>query len=262
MNASRKLQNAKGLYLEGIRDGRVREAVTKYTGKRYTQHSTGVGDGIEGFVAFFEPFVGRNTERDIRIVRALVDGPYVFLHVYQDINGGQAKWVTADIFDTDENDKIVEHWDVIQAFEEETVSGRTMVGGPTQILDLDKTEDNKTLVKGFFDDVLIGGNINTITSYISEKEYAQHNPSIADGLDGFARYAKELADKGIVTKYLKLHLLVGQGNFVAALSHTQVGNDEWAFIDLFRLAGGKIVEHWDIQEKILPEDQWGNSGKY
>ena len=54
---SQKLENAKGLYLEGIRDGNVREAVTKYTGDRYTQHSTGVADGVEGFVTFFEPFI-------------------------------------------------------------------------------------------------------------------------------------------------------------------------------------------------------------
>jgi hypothetical protein len=33
---SRKLENAHNLYLHGIRDGRPREAVTKYTGDRYT----------------------------------------------------------------------------------------------------------------------------------------------------------------------------------------------------------------------------------
>lgn len=51
-----KLENAKALYLEGIRDGNARAAVTKYTGARYTQHSTGVRDGVEGFVEFFEPY--------------------------------------------------------------------------------------------------------------------------------------------------------------------------------------------------------------
>ena len=48
-----KLNNAKSLYLEGIRDGNYREAVEKYTGERYTQHSTGVKDGKEGFIEFF-----------------------------------------------------------------------------------------------------------------------------------------------------------------------------------------------------------------
>ena len=44
---ARKLDHAKGLYLEGIRDGNPRDAVTRYTGSRYTQHSTGVRDGVD-----------------------------------------------------------------------------------------------------------------------------------------------------------------------------------------------------------------------
>ena len=106
-------ENAIALYMEGIRDGHPREAVAKYTGARYTQHSTGVADGAEGFVAFFEPFIARNPGRDIRVVRALQDGRYVFLQAYQNINDGEAEWITTDFFDSDENGKIVEHWDVI-----------------------------------------------------------------------------------------------------------------------------------------------------
>ncbi len=70
---SRKIDNATGLYLEGIRDGKPREAVTKYTGDHYTQHSTGAGDGCDGFIEFFEPFVERNPVRDIQVIRALED---------------------------------------------------------------------------------------------------------------------------------------------------------------------------------------------
>ena len=44
-----RLAHAKGLYLEGIRDGRVRDAIAAHTGERYTQHSTGVADGPEVF---------------------------------------------------------------------------------------------------------------------------------------------------------------------------------------------------------------------
>ena len=75
-----KLDNVRALYMDGIRDGNARAAVEKYTGDRYTQHSTGVRDGVEGFVAFFEPFLERNPVRDIQIVRAIEDGAYVFVH--------------------------------------------------------------------------------------------------------------------------------------------------------------------------------------
>ena len=109
---SKRIANAKGLYLEGIRDGNMREALDKYTGDRYTQHSTGVADGKEGFIEFFAPFLERNPIRDIQVVRAIEDGRYVFCHVYQSLNNGEVKWVTADLFDTDEKGRIVEHWDV------------------------------------------------------------------------------------------------------------------------------------------------------
>ena len=165
---SQKLENAKRLYLEGIRDGKAREAVTKYTGDRYTQHSTGVRDGVEGFVEFFEPFIARNPKRDIQIVRGLVDGRHVFIHAYQSLNDGETEWVTTDFFDTDENDKIIEHWDVIAKYHPVTPSGHTSTDGPTEVTDLDQTEANKTLVRNLIQNALMpGGDPSTLDQYIS-----------------------------------------------------------------------------------------------
>ncbi len=260
---SRKIENAKGLYLEGIRDGKVREAVTKYTGARYTQHSTGVADGVEGFVAFFEPFIERCPVRDISVVRAIEDGQYVFVHVYQDINNGEAKWVTADLFDTDQDDRIIEHWDCIQAFEAQTVSGRSMVDGPTEVEDLERTEENKALVREFCEAVLVGGQFERVAEFISQTRYDQHNPHVADGLEGFGEHVKDMASKGIKAQYVKIHHLMGQGNFVVTLSEVRIDDDDWCIFDIFRVKDGKIVEHWDVQEKILKDPaQWGNSGKF
>lgn len=41
----------------------------------------------------------------------------MFLQVYQNLNDGAAQWVTADIFRADAWGCIVEHWDVIEAYE-------------------------------------------------------------------------------------------------------------------------------------------------
>jgi predicted SnoaL-like aldol condensation-catalyzing enzyme len=35
-----------------------------------------------------------------------------------------------------------------------------------------------------------------------------------------------------------------------------------AVIDLFRVADGRIVEHWDVMEEITPEETWVHSGKF
>lgn len=256
---SKRLENAMNLYLEGIRDGKAREAITKYTGARYTQHSTGVKDGIEGFMEFFEPFIKRNPKRDIQIIRAIEDGQYVFLHVYQSLNNGEAKWVTTDFFDTDENDKIIEHWDVISKYSPKTPSGHTSIDGPTEITDLGKTEENKQLVRDLIRDVLINENPKNIDNYISSEKYIQHNAEVPDGLEHFRPLALA-PEKPLL--YQEVVLLVGQGNFVATLCKAKWEGQPFAQVDIFRIKDGKVVEHWDNAEPVPPEDEWANSGKF
>ncbi len=257
-----KLANATALYLEGIRDGHIREALEKYTGERYTQHSTGVADGKEGFLAFFERFLERNPRRDIQIVRGFQDGQYVFLHAFQSLNDGESKWVTMDLFDTDDEDRMIEHWDVIAPFVEETVSGHTQIDGPTTITDLEHTEQNKRIVRDFLGDVLQGGNIDRITSYVSSETYLQHNPLVGDGLEGLSAFVAELAGQGQTMAYAKVHFVVGQGDFVSSYSQVDLGGKQFAVFDLFRLADGLIVEHWDAMEPVPSPDVATNSGKF
>ena len=252
---NKKLEHAKGLYIKGIQSGKVREAFNQYTGNQYTQHITGVN---EGFVEFFEPFVERNAVRDIQIARSIVDGQYVFLHLTQTLNEGEEKWVTGSVFDTDDNDKLIEHWNLTQRYAEQTASGRSMVDGPTEIEDLDKTEENKALIKQFCQDILIDGKVDTVTNFISTSQYDQHNPTVEDGLEGLKEHIQEFKDQGVTARYIKIYQVIGQGNFVVALSHSMQNDDDWCFYDLFRLKDGKIVEHWDIQEKFHPEKQWKN----
>ncbi len=256
-----KLENVKGLYMEGIRDGNAREAVTKYTGDRYTQHSTGVRDGVEGFVEFFEPFVKNNPERDIRIVRGIEDGNFVWVHAAQSLNGGEAKWITMDMFETDEQDRIVEHWDVIAEWVDETASGHSQIDGPVDVEDLDMTEANRETVQRFLDEILIGGGDN-FTDFISTESYIQHNPQVADGLEGFGAFVATLAAEGKSMVYKYVHKVLAQGNFVVTYSLVQIGDEDLAVFDLFRLQDGLIVEHWDTMEPLPRGEALVNQGKF
>lgn len=258
----KKLENATNLYMEGIRDGNARAAVTKYTGERYTQHSTGVRDGVEGFVEFFEPFLERNPDRDIQIIRSWEDGQYVFVHCYQDINNGEAKWVTTDFFDTDANDKIIEHWDVIAPYSETNPSGHSSIDGPSEIKDLEKTEENKSLVRNLIENALMpGGDPTKISEYISSDTYIQHNKEVPDGLEHFQKLASA---PNRPLNYEEIVLCVGQGNFVATLCKANWNdgtlNQDYAQVDIFRIENGKIVEHWDNVEPVPENDV--NGGKF
>ncbi len=256
-----RLDNAKAIYLEAIRDGDV-DAIHRYAGDRYTQHSTPVKDGREGFIEFFDDFIRRNPVRDIEIVRGFEDGQYVFLHAVQRLNDGEYRYVTADIFDTDADGKLIEHWDMIAEMTDDTVSGHSQVDGPTEVTDLDRTEENKALVIGFLRDVLQGGDMGRLTDYVSSDTYIQHNPLVGDRLDGLAAFADQLAAIGQSMVYDEVHRVIGSGNFVASMSKMRLGDTDMAVIDLFRVEDGLIVEHWDVMEEITPEETWVNSGKF
>jgi len=77
---SKKLENARSLYIQGIKEGKI-DVILKYSGNRYTQHSTGVADGVEGFKDFFKGFLQRTKERDIRIIRSI--DPTLYMVVSQ-----------------------------------------------------------------------------------------------------------------------------------------------------------------------------------
>jgi predicted SnoaL-like aldol condensation-catalyzing enzyme len=252
----RRTDNARSLYLDAIGEGDYVEAINTYAGARYTQHSTPVKDGKDGFIEFFADFVRRNPVRDIEIVRAFEDGRYVFLHVVQTLNNGEYRYVTADIFDTDDDAKLIEHWDIIDELRDATVGGRSQVDGPTAISGLDETEGNKQLVARFVDDVLVPGDYDRLGEFVSA-DLAQHSPDVADGLAAFQAFAAESS-----MRYIELHLVVGSGDFVAILAESELHGDRYAVIDLFRVDRGEIVEHWDVTERITPENTWVNSGKF
>ncbi|MEL6478038.1 MAG: nuclear transport factor 2 family protein [Pseudomonadota bacterium] len=250
--------HAIGLYMEGIRDGAPHEALAAHTGARYTQHSTGVADGREGFLAFFEPFLARNPKRDIRVVRALEDGAHVFVHAYQSLNDGADQWVTMDFFDSDADGKIVEHWDVIAPFNGHTASGRTSVDGETEITDPDQTAANKALIAAFFDICLIGRETDRMGAFIAP-DLLQHSPDLGDGLDSFQSF---YAAADCPLSYQERFLMVGEGSFVATLNRAKWDDQDLCRANLFRIAGGKIVEHWDLSEPVPPREDWANSGKF
>lgn len=255
---SQKLENAKRLYLEGIRDGNI-EAVKKYSGERYTQHSTGVGDGPEGFMEFFKGFLKRTSNRDIRIIRAIEDGNYVFVHVYQDIDNGTAKWVTTDMFDTDDNDKLIEHWDVIAPYQNahKNIGGTDIIFGDFQIKDEEKTEENKALIRSFLVDVFQNGNHDNVTNYISSQEFINRNPNISNGVGAFKQF---LANQDF--NYDFIFKVIGQGDHVVSYAKATLNGEALAVFDIFRIEDGKIVEHWDNMEPIPPRSEWTNSGKF
>lgn len=251
------LENVRRLYLEGIAGGDARAAIHKYTGHRYTQHSTGVEDGAEGFLKFFEPFLQRNPKREIEIVRIFEDGPWVFCSAYQSLNEGDAQWVTMDMFYTDSDGLILEHWDTIAPYVAKTKSGEDMVGGTAKVNTDANSTANKSLVLEYTKVVLQGAEHSKLEEFVSE-DLVQHASSIGAGRSGLAEWLNTEASG----KYEMMFHLIGQGDFVMTYGKRHVGGKGIAVFDVYRVADGMIVEQWQNAEEISAREAWGNSGKF
>lgn len=214
----------------------------------YIQHNPVAPDGLNGLLGFVEYLQSLEQRISINPVRVLAEGDLVVVHSEYDMDGPKAVF---DLFRV-ANGKLVEHWDSIQDVPAETASGRSMTDGPTEISNLAQTANNKQIVTNFVTDVLMNGKGEKLPNYIGET-YHQHNPSVADGIEGLGKFMAYLADNNISFGYSKIHNVVAEGNFVFTQSEGELGGTPTAFYDLFRVADGMIVEHWDVLQEIPTE---------
>jgi predicted SnoaL-like aldol condensation-catalyzing enzyme len=225
---------------------------------KYIQHNLSAKDGLQGFGELMAQLPPNSAH--VNTVRVFQDGDHVFTHSEYDFFGPK---IGFDIFRF-ENGKIVEHWDNLQETPvAPNPSGHTMTDGPTEPEDLERTEENKKLVRQFMEDILVNGKLDQLPGYYDGDRYVQHNPTIADGLSGLGQTLQFMAEHGITMRYDKIHKVLGEGNFVLVVSEGSYADQPTAFYDLFRVENGKIAEHWDTVEMIPPETAWQNqNGKF
>lgn len=134
--------------LKGIETGDP-AAVSIVDEEKYIQHNPQTHEGSEGLAALFARLAKSNPR--VNIVRAFADGDFVFAHTEYDFS---TRRIGFEVFRF-EGDRAVEHWDNIQPRLGPNPSGRSMVDGPAEPTDLDRTEDNRRSVQSFVRDILI-----------------------------------------------------------------------------------------------------------
>ncbi len=240
--------------LKGIETGDP-EAVTVVNEGKYIQHNPLTREGNVGLAELFKRLA--KTSPRVEIVRVFEDGDYVFAHTDYNFNVVE---VGFEVFRFEEG-LVVEHWDNLQSkVSSPNPSDHTMLDGATETTDLDKTEDNRELIRFFVEDVLVNERLNSLDHYIDSKDYTEHNPHMSDGLPTL-REALSSNDKK--RSYEKVHRLLAEGSFVLSVCEGHLDEEHVSFYDLFRVADGKIVEHWDTVDPVPPRSEWvNNNGKF
>lgn len=225
--------------------------------RRYIQHNLNLGDGLGAILQFVDSLPAGTSKVDA--VRAFEDGDFSFSHLeyYLEPYGHTAgfevhRW---------EDGRVVEHWDNLQPIADATnPSGRTMFDGATEITDLHLTDTNKAIAENFVTDVLIDREESKIGEYLAEN-FESHRPDYGDGPDEVRRQLDDAEDGGL--SHLEVRRVLGEGNFALVMSSGTRNGEPAAIFDLFRIAAGKIAEHWDVVEMLPPRSQWQNTnGKF
>jgi len=235
-------------------------AVDTYFSADYIQHNPEVPNGSDALKGLIS-MLGESGNFKADFARVISDGDLVAFHGRYE-GFGPKPMISFDVFRIQDG-LIVEHWDNLIEEQPANPSGHSQIDGATEITDLDKTDENKAKVLEFITKSLINHDEIDITQYISPVTYVQHNPMVADGLEGFGAFMGDMAKKGITMEYNTVHKVIGEGNFVLTMSEGAFGGEPQAFYDLFRLEDGLIVEHWDVIAPMPGPDAKNNdAGKF
>lgn len=243
--------------LKGIETGDP-ASVSVVNEEKYIQHNPQTHEGSEGLAVLFKRL--SKTSPRVNIVRVFEDGDFVFAHTEYDFD---TRNIGFEIFRF-EDSQAVEHWDNIQKRKGPNNSGHSMVDGTTEVTDLEKTEDNRSTIKSFVENVLIQGKIEQLNTYINQENYTEHNPSHNDNVVTLKEFLSNSGNGDSVSVEYKIcHRILAEGNFVLSVSEGNANQIPSSFFDLYRLENGIIVEHWDTTEAIPPRSAWkNNNGKF
>ncbi len=118
----------------------------------------------------------------------------------------------------------------------------------------------RELVIAYMDEVWVKRNVDSVGKYVSANTFIQHNPHLADGLDALTGFLPHLFNNMMPEGTWEVKRVIAEGDMVVvhSLAKPAPGALGMAVVDIFRVEGDKIVEHWDVTTDVPESTASGN----
>lgn len=110
------------------------------------------------------------------------------------------------------------------------------------------SNSNKALVIEVLQAVFVKRDTSIVSTHFSS-DYIQHNPLIPNGPESIPPMVAALPPE---FQY-EMGMVVAEGDLVMAHGrYTGWGPNPMIAVDIFRVADGKLAEHWDVMQQEVP----------
>jgi predicted SnoaL-like aldol condensation-catalyzing enzyme len=125
-----------------------------------------------------------------------------------------------------------------------------------------EASQKEKIVVEFYDKIFVQhkGDVRKVAEQLVHEGYIQHNPWVATGREAFITAFSRVVKNRPATQTTVLKRVMTSGDYVVLHVHSFDTNKKGpgsAGVDTFRVVDGKIIEHWDVWQKIpekMPHD--------
>jgi predicted SnoaL-like aldol condensation-catalyzing enzyme len=112
-------------------------------------------------------------------------------------------------------------------------------------------QTNKELVKAFTRIAFVEKRVREAAERYLPVDYVNHHPDVSDGREAFIEAVGGLFDEFPDTRY-EIRRMIAERDLVVVHTHLQPtpGKPGLAIVDIFRVDGEKVVEHWEVDQEV------------
>jgi predicted SnoaL-like aldol condensation-catalyzing enzyme len=253
----------------------IETAYLQFSHPDLIEHNPNIGNGVAAKIEYFRrlrrdnPSAAPPSAWANVLNHLLIDGDMFAVHHHVFADEKDPGRVFVDIWRVS-GGRIVEHWDVIQNVPPRRAQQPTMwcdkgssfaaaralgatsknpacgAAGPEE-----NSAASRKLIESYIE-ALAGPDAAGAIARFNAPDMIQHSPHIPQGVQALAQHVTAQPPAANAKPAVTIARILAQGNLVLVHRHRSSAASPRGYVaaDLFRVANGRIVEHWDVHQDV------------